>query len=339
MTVDVIWADPGNDFDTALCRVEDGTETLVGSSTGAGGSGSSEQIVIGSPPAGHYKLYVDNWAATDPAWTGEVTFVGFSSDEGGPTGDFTAGEKNAWMDELKGFVERGGNLVLTDGALQALPDLVDGIERADVTTSNQYVGQISFADGTGNTLEDPLTRDVQQPGARFKSGERRQTFEPTPLGFAIQEPGGAEKSSSPIFDVDRAAWEAAGGRYVAGSTTSGGAAAQPQTNRVALGEITLGEGRIRINGSMLPQPSTEFDHPLGIEPYSVTYTGYILARNLFDWEDPSPEEPNEEPPVGGPGTGAGSGTPGAATPKQKAKAKPKKCKRKRGKRKCRKKRR
>ena len=194
MTVDVNWADPDNDFDMALCRVEDGTETIVGSSSGVGGTGSNEHIELGSPPAGHYKLYVDNWLATDPAWTGEVTFTGFPDDpDSGPTGDYTAGEKDAWMAELRGFVERGGNLVLTDGALQALPDLVEGIDRSNLSTSNQYVGQISFADGSGgNTLEDPLARDVEQPGARFKSGERRQTFEPTPLGFAIQEPSGAE---------------------------------------------------------------------------------------------------------------------------------------------------
>ena len=42
MTVDVDWADSANDFDMALCRVEDGDETQVGSSTGVGGSGSSE---------------------------------------------------------------------------------------------------------------------------------------------------------------------------------------------------------------------------------------------------------------------------------------------------------
>jgi hypothetical protein len=330
MTVDVDWADSANDFDMALCRVEDGAETQVGSSTGVGGSGSSEQIVVSSPAAGHYKLYVDNWASTDPAWTGAVTFTGFTNDpDTGPTGDFTAAEKDAWMAELRRFVREGGNLVLTDGALRALPDLVDGINRAQISEHNQYVGQISFADGDGNTLEDPLARDIEQPGARFKSGDRRQTFEPTPLGFAIQDPDGAETSSSPIFDVDRAAWEAAGGRYVAGSTTSGGAAAQPLTDRVAVGEITLGEGRIRIAGSMLPQPSTEFDHPLGIEPYSATYTSYILARNLFDWEDPTPESAGgPKPPGGGP-----AAKPPAAKPKPKAKAKKKKrkCKPKRGK--------
>jgi hypothetical protein len=52
--------------------------------------------------------------------------------------------------------------------------------------------------------------------------------------------------------------------------------------RVTIGELKLGAGTIRIIGALLPQPTTEEDHPLGLEPYAVTYTGYILVRNLFD---------------------------------------------------------
>ena len=175
-----------------------------------------------------------------------------------------------------------------------------------------YVGQVSFADGDGDTLEDPLTRDVEQPGARFKSGDRRQTFEPTPLGIAISDDAGNEVSASPQYDVDRGAWEAAGGRYVAGSASSGGAGAQPLTDRVTVGEITLGEGRIRIAGSLLPQPSEAFDHPLGIEPYSATYTSYALARNLFDWRDPDGST-NPPPTGGGDGGGDDGGSGGDGT--------------------------
>ena len=58
--------------------------------------------------------------------------------------------------------------------------------------------------------------------------------------------------------------------------------AAPCTSRVTLGEIELGQGTLRIAGALLPQPSEEFDHTLGLEPYAVTYTGYILWRNLLD---------------------------------------------------------
>jgi hypothetical protein len=332
--------DASQDFDMQLYRLdEEGNEEYV--ANGASGA-FDESIDLPAPAAGTYRLYVDNYAATpdgDLSWTVDVTYTGFGTeDESGPTGDFTKEEKDAWIAELRQFVENGGNLVLTDGALQALPDLVGGITRRDISKSLIYVGQISFSNGSGTTLEDPLARDIQQPGSRFSSGFRRQTFEPTPLGFAIQESSGADKSSSPEFSVSRSAWEAAGGRYVAGATTSGGSA-QPLTNQVTVGELPLGEGRIRISGSMLPQPSNQFDHPLGVEPYALTYTGYILARNLFDWESPGQVQP-PEPPGGGGNDGGGqqqqgsqlpptSGTPGVAPPA--ASKKSKRCKRKRAK--------
>jgi hypothetical protein len=197
---------------------------------------------------------------------------------------------------------------------------VPGISRLDIAKQSVYVGQITFQNGDGDTLDDPLARDVEQPGARFKSGVRRQTFEPTPLGFAIQDASGAEASTSPQWDVDREAWEAAGGRYVAGSASSGGGGAQPLTDRVTVGEITLGKGRIRIAGSLLPQPSNEYDHPLGIEPYATTYTSYLLARNLLDWRDPDGST-TQQPPGNGNGNGNGNG------PKDKCSEhpRPKKC--------------
>ena len=322
--------DASQDFDMQLYRVdEDGNEEYVAN---GGSPAFDESITLGAPPAGNYRLYVDNYAATpdgDLSWTVDVTYVGFvAENEDGPTGDFTKAEKDEWMAKLRQFVQGGGNLVLTDGAVQALPDLVPGITRRDVAKSLLYVGQISFQDGDGNTLEDPLARDVVQPGSRFSSGFRRQTFEPTPLGFAIQEPSGEDRSSSPQFAVNRAAWEAAGGRYVAGATTSGGSA-QPVTDQVTLGELPLGEGRIRIAGSLLPQPSNEFDHPLGVEPYATTYTGYILTRNLFDWESPGQVQ---DPGNGGgqePGSGNGNGNgppPHAGGPPPNKPPKGKKCK-------------
>ena len=51
---------------------------------------------------------------------------------------------------------------------------------------------------------------------------------------------------------------------------------------MTLGELPLGSGQIRIAGALLPQPSEEFDHTLGLEPYAATYTGYILICNLLD---------------------------------------------------------
>ena len=140
-----------------------------------------------------------------------------------------------------------------------------------------------LSDGDGDeTLTDPLAKDIDQQGARFNSGERRQTFEPTPLGFAIQDETGADESNARQYDIDRAAWEAAGGRTAATSADSAERDAAPVYTRTTLGELPLGSGHVRIAGALLPQPSEEFDHPLGLEPYATTYTGYILICNLLD---------------------------------------------------------
>jgi hypothetical protein len=281
MTVTVNWASADNDFDIYLYKVEDGQENFVDSSTS--GSTNSERIAVGAPKPGHYKLYVDNWLSDDPAWQGRVDFEAYPSPTS-ETGSYSREEASAWAAALRQFVESGGNLVLTDGALTLLPDLVPAIPAGSVAEQTVYVGQVAFStDGDDETVDDPLADGVDEPGARFNSGMRRQTFEPTPLGFAIQDSTGGDQSHAPQYDVDRAAWEAAGGRMVAGSANSGARDAEAVYDRVAVGELSLGQGQIRIIGALLPQPSQAYDHPLGIEPYAVTYTGYILFRNLVDW--------------------------------------------------------
>lgn len=331
----------GADLDLYLYRVEeDGSETYI---THSGSGGPHEVITLGAPTPGTYRAYIDNWSTAPPAaWTGSITFEGYESAAvGGDTGAFSSAEKDQWTAELRDFVEGGGNLVLTDSSLLALPDLAPGISRLDIAKQSVYVGQITFKDGDGDTLDDPLARNVEQPGARFKSGVRRQTFEPTPLGFAIQDPSGAEASTSPQWDVDRGAWEAAGGRYVAGSASSGGAGAQPLTDRVTVGEIKLGKGQIRIAGSLLPQPSNQYDHPLGIEPYATTYTSYVLARNLLDWRNPN--RPVDQGSGPGPDDEtAGSKLPSSTKPvtaKAKKCAKAKRAKKRAKRKKCKKKKR
>jgi hypothetical protein len=205
-------------------------------------------------------------------------------------------------------VRDGGNLVLTDGALQALPGLTD-IPASAVSRQTVYVGQSTFdlsATDGDETLADPLARDVDQEGSRFNSGNRRQTFEPTPLGFAIQnQQTGGDESNSRQYDVDRAAWEGEGGRTVATSSDSAERDAVPVYDRVTIGELPLGEGRIRIAGALLPQPTEEFDHTLGLEPYAVTYTGYALVCNLLDCtvrDASGPVDPPEQEPVNPPTT-------------------------------------
>ncbi len=192
--------------------------------------------------------------------------------------------------------------MLTDGALEGSARPRRQSPEESVDRSTVYAGQTAFETADGeDTLDDeenpePLTADVAQEGARFGSGNRRQTFEPTPLGFAIQNEAGGDDSNARQFDIGRNAWEKAGGRIAGTSVSSSPDAAAPLHNRVTLGELKLGDGQIRIAGSLLPQPTQAFDHTLGLEPYAPTYTGYILMRNLLDARE-----------RGGGGAGGGGG--------------------------------
>jgi PKD repeat protein len=220
-------------------------------------------------------------------------------------GDHTESERSEWFAKLRSWVEAGGNLVLTDGALKALPQLTT-LPASQVTASTVYVGQVSFLSNQQSVLDaNSLTRGVFQDGARFNSGNRRQTFEPTPLGFAIQNLSGTNTSYARQYSVGRTAWQNLGGTTAATHATSSATTATADTNRTTLGALSLGAGEIRIAGALLPQPATWPEpnltqppaimktFPLGLEPYAVTYTGYILARNLLD--DSTPADHNIAP--------------------------------------------
>jgi len=217
---------------------------------------------------------------------------------------FTAAERGAWLGALRDWVSAGGNLVLTDSALSALPDFTS-VPAEAVKARKLYLGQIAYQDPAGkDTLGDPLNKGVALEGARFGSGQRRQTYEPVPLGYAIQTPDDGTAYESPQWDVDATAFTKAGGRIAATSATQSDAA---DTTRATVGEFTVGQGRVRVLGSGLPQPTEKFDHTLGLEPYALTYTGYAMIRNLVDWPQRG-SLPAAAVPATGPGSAPTSGS-------------------------------
>jgi zinc carboxypeptidase len=279
------WTGSANDWDMYVFRkTASGGLASEGSSAG-GAPQTSETVIIPDPAPGTYVVRMINFAAPDPTWTLKVEFTAPPPATATPS-DFTSEEKDRWLGKLREFVQGGGNLVLTDGALKALPDIVpDGkIPGSKVQRQRVYVGQSSFAFNANGptTTKDVLLRDTSPVGARNNTGFRRQMFEPTPLGFAIQTEDGGDASFARQYAVDKETWEKAGGRSIAASADAGARDAGPVFDQVTIGELKLGQGQIRIAGALLPQPSEEYDHEWGLEPYSVTYTGYTIARNLLD---------------------------------------------------------
>lgn len=228
--------------------------------------------------------------------------------------------QRAWRAEdaaaLKAWVEAGGNLVLTDAALQMLAPL--GLAKPeDVGNKSAYSGYTDLVD-----REHPLAANLK--------GFPRQTYDPNPLGFA---PG-----ASPVWFVDRAAWEAAGGVTVGAVAKKGTGEARvedpaqcstaPTTplrlrtpghdhageglelpllrapvsvapaprvdqelgvdceelDATNVGVLPLGKGRVHVFGAILPDPTEESNHPYGLDNHAVAANGNLLLLNMLGAE-------------------------------------------------------
>ena len=259
-------ADP--DIYLQLQNAEGEWEDVAAGETGRSGL---ETLEYADAAPGTYRLEVHAWAGSG---TADVTieFEGLAAIEN--PSDHDTDDLDALVDEITAFVEAGGNLVLTDDSLRAL-EWLGVVPEGSVSKRLVYAGHVEFtADGgETSTYDDPLAANVDQPGAAEGPGNRHQVAEPVPTGYAIQDPDGGDMNSHPQWIVERPAFEEAGGRVV-GSLGSA----------VTLGEIPVGDGVIRVLGSLLPTPTQEFDHPYGLESYGVTYSGYEVLRNLLDWE-------------------------------------------------------
>ncbi len=261
-----------NDWDLYLQRQSriTGEWFNVGSSTTATGN---EDVTILTPPVGHYRARIINWAGTQPPNEFKVAFSNEYAGPPRPPSARSLEERNAWGAKLRSFAERGGNLVLTDAALKNVA-YMGVLPRNIINNFTVYAGYIGFTrDGEGTTYDDPLARNVNQPGAAEGEGHRHQTYEPVPIGYAIQNESGADFNASPVWAIDQVEWEKKGGRTV-GLTTA---------DQVTLGELKVGNGRVRIIGPLLPMPTEQYYHPFGLANYALTYTGYQVLENTLDW--------------------------------------------------------
>lgn len=193
----------------------------------------------------------------------------------------------AGTDELRDFVRSGGTLVLTDSALKMVPEVVDVPAKA-VEKDYAYVGYSDL--------------DRGHPWTKGLYARARQTYDPVGLGYPLlmerdqywpcgngSGQGQCENSptlnSAPIWSVQRADWEKAGGISVGTvdppKNRKLGAEGQ-DTNKTSIGSVELGKGRVIIFGALLPQPSEDFDHWFGLNPYTVTIAGQDLFLNALN---------------------------------------------------------
>jgi hypothetical protein len=196
--------------------------------------------------------------------------------------------------KLTDFARKGGNLVLTDDALNALVPM-GLLPKGTVKAEPVYAGSVRFQApaGSDDPYGAPLAKGIHEPGAAEGPNHRKQTQEPVPTGYSIQDADGNDKGSVPQTGVDPAAWAKAGGVTV--GTTGDGSA-----NAVTYGELKVGQGRVRILGSLLPVPTEKYDHPFGLSSYAVTTNGYAIFRNLVNQKSPNRTTGAAQQPVAGP---------------------------------------
>jgi hypothetical protein len=171
----------------------------------------------------------------------------------------------AFYANLRAWVERGGNLVLTDRALHAL-EAMGLIDQGKVTDINVYQPYANIAD-----LEHPMVQGLR--------GNARQLSEATLIGYGIGN------SASPMTVVTTEAWEAAGGHIVA--TTGAGSGGSDDGSQTSVGQLKLGDGQVRIMGGGLHMPTEENDHRYGLKDYSLTYSGLYILENSMKYNAPN----------------------------------------------------
>jgi hypothetical protein len=234
-------------------------------------SAGVESTTLLTPPAGHYRARIVNWAGTVPPTKLEILFSNQYAGAPIAPSQRTPADAQAWGTKLRAYAEGGGNLVLTDGAIRNLVHM-GIVGRSLINNFTVYAGFIGFTrDGQTSTYDDPLANDVNQPGAAEGPQHRHQTYEPVPIGYAIQDDDGGDYNASPVWAVDQIAWENLGGRTV-GVTTA---------DQTTLGELKLGQGKVRIIGALLPMPTEQYYHPFGLANYAVTYSGYQVLQNAL----------------------------------------------------------
>jgi hypothetical protein len=157
-------------------------------------------------------------------------------------------DRAAFWAGVKGFAEAGGQVVLTDAALQGLVDM-GVVGSGAVTRTTQYAGEVQNIDRS-----HPLLTDV--------GGVIGQTYFEVPLGFRVR--------TSPAWRVNTTAWQNAGGTVAA--TAAG---------QAALGSAPLGDGRVTIFGAILPTANQSEAHTHGLADYAVTYAGNAILVNAL----------------------------------------------------------
>lgn len=196
---------------------------------------------------------------------------------------------------LRDYVRSGGELVLTDSALQMLPDLT-AIKKKALFKDYAYVGYSDL------DRSHPLTKGLLATAW--------QTYAPSPIGYPLlmerdsywdsgsnnEDAGDSSptKNSARIWTVDRDVWEEAGGETVGtadppadrksvteGSTIDAVGKRDADQDKTEIGILPVGKGRIVIFGALLPQPTENYSHWFGLNGYAISHPAQTMLLRIL----------------------------------------------------------
>ena len=177
----------------------------------------------------------------------------------------------AYWANIKAWVERGGNLVLTDRGLHGLEEM-GVVARGLVKDVEVYLPYANFKN-FGHTMTEGL-----RPNAR-------QLVEAPILGYGINNATNPRELNPKMQVVDSSAWQAKGGETVA--TTGNLTGGSDNTAQTSVGQMPMGEGLIRIVGGALTEPTEANDHRYGLRDYAMTYSALFLMENSIQHDSPA----------------------------------------------------
>ena len=193
---------------------------------------------------------------------------------------------------LAQWVRRGGNLVLTDRALQLLAKVGLGNQSGQPKATLKW-GYLGYADLDHN---DPLTKDLPSTA--------RELYDPVGLGYPLNMardaywscsgsqstcPSGTQ-NSAPIWTVPTAVIQSFPGARVIGTV-------DPPATRQSVNEgtgtalsdigiVPVGRGRIDYFGGLLPRPTEAYPHFFGLFGNTITYIGQAMLLRAMTWQRP-----------------------------------------------------
>lgn len=182
-------------------------------------------------------------------------------------------ENEDYLAGLDSFVEAGGNLVLTDTALNLLPelehDLASGVEAEAVENRGRYYRDPGKSDDTDAYYVAHIgERNDDHPLLADSLESQQLLWHIAGLGYATN------KAPMTLVDPDAFAAIDEGVASVAGTTSEYVSAG----SRTPTSDDPTG---IHVIGSLLPPAHQEEIHPFGMMSYGVTFFGHIVLMNAL----------------------------------------------------------